>query len=224
MENKNGNIKELTVDKQPKDRMYSMCLVFKSDVELLVPGLEAMDIDGLNLIAGNAAEIKLTQVINLIPDADTLARYANIIETGYSEAGKNNGFRLKNTRFERYDYLYMADIPCPVEPKVQKPFAVNIAYDGNFLSVDDGSDDISQEPVAPENARALAMTRFIEVMDDANQATSRTAVNIKWSGIRDDLPTKIRIPDDIPEGELSKWLEGQYNHPVDSYDIERKDG
>lgn len=231
MEQNNKNIVELPVARQPKTHMYSMALVFKADVEFLIPGIDLPDTDGLNLVAGNAAEIRMAQIVNFIPDEATLINYARIIQKGYSEAGEKHGFRLKNTRFERYDYFKMADIPCPVERPVQAPFTANISYDGNFLSVDDDTDEISQEPLSPDQIREMAMSRLIEVMDAANAAntastpvkTKRVAADIHWGGIRDDLPRRMPIPDDVPEKDIPLWLAKSFGAVVHSYVMEYPD-
>lgn len=161
----------LPPESQSHAMLYRMRIKFIAGIDVLAKGLGLPEmgipeIDGIRLSADGAAELVLEQTAPFVPDAATLGRYAEILETSYN-AATGGRFRLRDTKFAGYDEFLAMDLPAlPAKP--QEPFGVHVSYDGNFVSADDGSDRIVQMPCRPEEARALALRLFTDTMDEAN--------------------------------------------------------
>ncbi|MCM1296523.1 MAG: hypothetical protein NC311_13375 [Muribaculaceae bacterium] len=148
--------------------LYQMKIKFIADIDILPKGLGLPDfglpeLDGLRLTAGGAAELTLEQTVSFVPDRETLMKYARVLEDGYNK-NANGEYRIQNTRFLRYDEFWAQPMPMPA----QEPFGISISWDGNYLTLDDGTDQISQAPYKPEEAAQAAMDALSEQMALAN--------------------------------------------------------
>lgn len=92
---------------QPRDRLYEMSMRFTGNA-----GIRSIDDmlsqcfpgEGLPRLQ-NAVTVRMRQVAPFIPDDETLAGYARIIQESYSKGDAV----LDAVRFDGYDYLYAVE-------------------------------------------------------------------------------------------------------------------
>lgn len=100
--------KIVPVTEQKKDRLYEMELKFSLDVELKEIN-DIMSSFGFQEKAGlkDVIEVSMKQVVNFIPDEETIAKYEKTIQENYFK--KDTELSCSNCRFKGYSYLYQIE-------------------------------------------------------------------------------------------------------------------
>lgn len=106
-EKKTLKTRRITAAGQPRDRLYEMSIRFTGNA-----GIRAVDDmlsqcfpgEGLPRLQ-NAVTVRMRQTAPFIPDDETLAGYARIIQEAHSKGGTV----LDGVRFDGYDYIYAVE-------------------------------------------------------------------------------------------------------------------
>lgn len=110
MADKEKQFTRVPVKSQPRTAWYEMCMRFKGSA-----GIKSIDSmllqcfpnEGLPRVK-DAVTVRLRQVVQFVPDDETLAIYAKAVAESYSKGDTV----LEDVRFDGYDYIYaVTEIP-----------------------------------------------------------------------------------------------------------------
>lgn len=100
-----------STQEQPKNRLFSMCMVFSLHLELTCLNRLAQSCGFQEqTILENAVEVRIRQTVPFIPDRETIRKYENHVRESYV----SEEFSCTRAAFKGYDWFY------EVQPKTKE--------------------------------------------------------------------------------------------------------